>query len=347
MLARTPARVDWAERVVDTGDGTLVRMPAATEVLDDDALVHALDPECVPALLRLPPVDLADDALAIRAAVHEVFDDMDLPEPPSDVHIEVLPPSGSRPGLRVYVPKVRRHRDAGLMWLHGGGLIAGSAAYDDFACARMAIDHGVPVVSVDYRLAPEHPFPHGLDDCFAGMTWLLEQTDLAVTPGRLVVTGGSAGGGLAIALALLARDRGVSAIGALVCAYPMLDDRPGSPSMERLTARRTWHRELNRTAWRSYVGHLVDVGVHAAPGRAEVDDLRGLPPMHLDVGTLDGFFDETVSFALRLAQADVPLELLVTPRAAHGSEHLNVDAPTSRRILRARFDARERALAQA
>ena len=320
-------------------------MPVAAEVLDDDALVNALDPECVPALLRLPAVDIADDPLLIRAAVHEVFDEMQLPEPPAGVRIEVLPAEGSRPALRIYVPDARRRADAGLMWLHGGGLIAGAARYDDFACAQLALDHGVPVVSVDYRLAPEFAFPHGLEDCFAATTWLLEEADLAVTPGRLVVTGGSAGGGLAIALALLARDRGLEAIGALVCAYPMLDDRPGSPSMERLTARRVWHRELNRVAWQSYVGHLDEVPIHAAPGRADVDDLRGLPPMHLDVGTLDGFFDETLSFALRLAQADVPLELLVTPHASHGSEHLNADAPTSRRILQARYAARERALA--
>ena len=322
-------------------------MPVAAGALDDDALVNAIDPDCVPMLLRLPAVDLADDALAIRAAVHDVFDDLELPEPPPDAHIDVLEADGSRPSMRVYVPKVRRQADAGLMWLHGGGLIAGSARYDDFACARMAIDHGVPVVSVDYRLAPEFPFPHGLEDCFAAVTWLLSQSELGVAPGRLVVTGGSAGGGLAIALTLLARDRGLNAIGGLVCAYPMLDDRPGSPSMERLTARRTWHRQLNRTAWQAYVGHLDDVPVHAAPGRADVDELRGLPPVHLDVGTLDGFFDETVSFALRLAQADVPLELLVTPHASHGSEHLNAEAATSRRILRARFDARERALAPA
>jgi len=321
-------------------------MPVAAGVLDDDALVKALDPECVPALLRLPAVDLADDPLAIRAAVHDVFDEIELPEPPPDVHIEVLPAQGSRPAVRVYVPAVRRHGDAGLMWLHGGGLIAGAARFDDFGCAAMAVDHGVPVISVDYRLAPEFVFPHGLEDCFAATTWLLDQPGLGVSPGRLVVTGGSAGGGLAIALALLARDRGLEAIGALVCAYPMLDDRPGSPSMERLTARRTWHRELNRTAWRAYVGHLDDVPIHAAPGRAAVDDLRGLPPVHLDVGTLDGFFDETVSFAMRLVQADVALQLLVTPYASHGSELLNVEAPTSRRILEARFDARERALAQ-
>jgi len=321
-------------------------MQVGAGVLDDDALVKALDPECVPMLLRLPAVDLADDPLAIRAAVHDVFDELELPEPPAQVRVKVMDTDGSRPAMRVYVPSRRRQADAGLMWLHGGGLIAGSARYDDFACARMAIDHGVPVVSVDYRLAPEFPFPHGLEDCFAALTWMLDQSELAIGPGRLVVTGGSAGGGLAIALALLARDRGVDAIGGLVCAYPMLDDRPGSPSMERLTARRTWHRDLNRTAWQSYLGHLDDVPIYAAPARADVEDLRGLPPVHLDVGTLDGFFDESVAFALRLAQADVPLELLVTPRASHGSEHLNVEAATSRRILRARFDARERMLAR-
>ena len=171
MRGPTPARADLAERAAARGDGTLVRMTVAAGVLDDDALVNALDPECVPMLLRLPAVDLADDALAIRAAVHEVFDELELPEPPPEVRIDVLDALGSRPAMRVYMPGERRRDDAALMWLHGGGLIAGSARYDDFACARMAIDHGVPVVSVDYRLAPEFPFPSGLEDCFSAMTW--------------------------------------------------------------------------------------------------------------------------------------------------------------------------------
>lgn len=319
-------------------------MADAEDVIDDDALVNRLDPDCVPALLRLPAVDLADDPLAIRAAVHDVFDELELPGPPPGVQVDVVPAEGSLPELRVYLPEVRRHDVAGLMWVHGGGLIAGGARYDDFACGRMALDHGVPVVSVDYRLAPEFPYPAALDDCFAATQWVMAARELGVAPGRLVVTGGSAGGGLAIALAMLARDRGLEAIGGLVCAYPMLDDRPGSPSMERLTARRTWHRGVNQVAWRSYLGDLTDVPLLAAPGRAETEQLRGLPPVHLDVGTLDGFLDETVSFALRLAEADVPVELMVTPHASHGSEHLNASAPTSRRILQARYDARERAL---
>jgi acetyl esterase/lipase len=285
-----------------------------------------------------------DDAVEIRAAVHAVFDAIEIPDLPPTVRLESRARDGDVPPLRIYHPAQRRHRGAALMWIHGGGLIAGAAHYDDLACARMADDHGVPVVSVDYRLAPEWPYPCALEDCFAATTSILRDDDVAVEPGRLVVAGGSAGGGLAIALGLLARDRDLEAIGALVCAYPMLDDRPGSPSMERMTARRTWHRGSNRVAWAAYLGDSADVPIYAAPGRAEVQDLRGLPPVHVDVGTLDGFFDEDLAFAERLARADVPVDLVVTPAASHGSEHLNPDAPTSRRILAARRAARERAL---
>jgi acetyl esterase/lipase len=313
--------------------------------LDDDALLAALDPECVPALLRLAPVDVADDPLAIRQAVHAVFDAIELPPLPDGVAIEERPRDGDVPPVRIYRPDALRHPGAGLLWIHGGGLIAGSARYDDLACARMAADHGVPVLSVDYRLAPEWPYPNALEDCFAATGWVLGAGRVGVEPGRLVVTGGSAGGGLAVALALLARDRGVDGIGALVVAYPMLDDRDGSPSMQRLSARRTWHRDVNGVAWRAYLGGRADVPIYAAPGRAGVEQLRGLPPVHLDVGSLDGFLDEDLAFACRLAKADVAVELVVTPGAAHGSEHLNADAPTSRRILAARRAARERALA--
>jgi acetyl esterase/lipase len=317
----------------------------AAPPFDDDALLAALDPDCVPALLRVPPVHAGDDAVAIRAAIHAVFDDIEVPPLPADVRIEARARAGDVPPLRVYRPANQRHPGAALLWIHGGGLIAGSVLYDDLGCALMAADHGVPVVSVDYRLAPEYPYPHAVEDCFAALTAVLADPGIPVEPRRLVVTGGSAGGGLAIALALFARDCGVDAIRSVVCAYPMLDDRPGQASMERLTARRTWHRDLNRVAWAAYVGHLSEVPIYAAPGRADVDDLRGLPPVYLDVGTLDGFLDEDLAFAERLVRADVAVELVVTPAASHGSEHLDADAPTSRRILAARRAARERALA--
>ena len=320
---------------------------AGVVALDDDALLAALDPDCVPGLLRLGTVDATPDAVSLRREVHRIFDGIEVPPLPEDVARSVRPRDGDIPVLHIFTPARRRHERAGLLWIHGGGLIAGTAGYDDLGCALLAADHGVPVVSVDYRLAPEAPYPGALEDCFAAMTWALRDSDLGIEPGRLVVTGGSAGGGLAIALALLARDRGVEGIGAVVAAYPMLDDRPGRASMDRMTTRRSWNRETNAVAWRAYLGDRADVPIYAAPGRADVDDLRGLPPMHIDVGSLDGFLDEDVDFAARLAKAGVEVDLVVTPGASHGSEHLNVEAATSRRILAARRAARERALAGA
>src|SRR5207245_2328759 len=113
------------------------------------------------------------DAVAIREAVHTVFDAIEVPPPPPTVALETRPRHDDVPPLRIYQPAQRRHPGAGLLWIHGGGFIAGSARYDDLHCARMVEEHGVPVVSVDYRLAPECPYPHALEDCFAASTWML------------------------------------------------------------------------------------------------------------------------------------------------------------------------------
>jgi acetyl esterase/lipase len=310
--------------------------------LDDDAYLAALDPGCVTPLLAIPPLEPSEDPVEMRRLTHAVADAIPLPEPPEGVVLETLDAGGDVPPLRVHRPTGRRREGAGLLWIHGGGLIAGAARYDDPLCARMAADHGCPVVAVDYRLAPEAPYPAALEDCLAAVRWATSDPSVGVEPGRLVVVGASAGGGLALGLAMLVRDRGLAPLAGLVCAYPMLDDRCDTPSMHRLTARRTWHRQANQIAWRSYLDGRDKVPAYAAPARADVDELRGLPPVHLDVGTLDAFLDENLDFAARLARADVAVELVVTPAAGHGSEYLNPLAPTSRRIL----SARRRAIAR-
>ncbi|MHB8451657.1 MAG: alpha/beta hydrolase fold domain-containing protein [Mycobacteriales bacterium] len=161
------------------------------------------------------------------------------------------------------------------------------------------------------------------------------------SPGQLVVSGASAGGTLAAALGLLARDRGVRGIAGFVLFYPMLDDRPGRPEMERATMTRTWNRGANRLAWQAYLGERTEVPFYAAPSRATVSQLRGLPPVYLDVGGLDPFLGENLDFARDLSLADVPVELVFTPGAFHASELLAPQAPTSRRIAAARYHARE------
>src|SRR5262249_29652588 len=153
-------------------------------------------------------------------------------------------------------------------------------------------------------------FPGPLEDCYAGLTWLFDNADaLGVDSDRIGIRGASAGGGLAAALALLARDRGALSIAFLLLESPMLDDRQTTPSIQPDDLL-VWTREANSFAWGSYLGELVgtpDVPAYAAPARA--DDLSGLPPTLISVGTADGFYDEDVDFARRLSEAGVPTEL--------------------------------------
>lgn len=212
---------------------------------------------------------------------------------------------------------VRMHRPAGnaevapaLLWIHGGGYVLGSAKQDDALCRRFSRELGVTVASVEYRLAPEHPYPAALDDCYSALTWL---TGLpSVDPARVAIGGASAGGGLAAALALLARDRGEVKPALQLLAYPMLDDR--SATGPKNLNYRLWSPSSNRFGWASYLGG-TDPRV-AVPARR--DDLSGLPPAWIGVGTHDLFHDEDLAYAERLNNAGVPCHVEVVPGAFHG-----------------------------
>jgi acetyl esterase/lipase len=188
-----------------------------------------------------------------------------------------------------------------------------------------------------------------LHDCYAALAWLHGHAgDLGVDPARIAVGGLSAGGGLAAAVALLARDRGEVPLCFQWLVYPMLDDRGATPSSHEITDPDVWNRDANDRAWQAYLGDLAgagDVPVLAAPARASVEELRGLPPAYVDVGELDLFRDEDIAYAQRLLQAGVPTELHVTPGAFHASEMYGPDADSSRRIERARIEALRRFLA--
>ncbi len=316
--------------------------------------INRIDPELVAAIMSPAAIDIdfshgVDVLRNLMADMRERF-----PQPPvEDVKSRDVFVAGYLEGdpevvVRVYEPDVRL-TEAPLYWIHGGGMVAGSYEGDDFQSKNFASKFGSVVVSVEYRLAPEHPYPAPLHDCYAGLRWLhAEAAALGCNPERIVVAGASAGGGLAAGITLLARDRGDIPIAAQILIYPMIDDRDATASTHEITFPKVWHREANRFGWKSYLGDLdggAEVPLYAAPARATVDDLRGLPPAYIDVGELDPFRDEDITYAQKLLAAGVPCDLLVTAGAFHGSEGYNPAAPTSRRIARARMDALGRALA--
>lgn len=217
-----------------------------------------------------------------------------------------------------------------LFWMHGGGYVIGNRSMDDIRTLAWATSLGCVVASVEYRLAPEHPYPAPLEDCYDGLRWVHAHADeLGIDPGRIGIGGISAGGGLAAALALLARDRGELPVAFQLLDSPMIDDRQITPSSrgDWLTV---WNRESNEFGWRSYLGDLY--GTHAVPAHAaaaRADQLVDLPPTLVVVGSADGFRDEDIWYATRLLQAGVPTELHVYPGAPHGFTMF--DVPLARR----------------
>jgi acetyl esterase/lipase len=252
----------------------------------------------------------------------------------SDAEVITL---GSGVGIRLFRPD---HEPAGvtepapaLLWIHGGGYVIGTAEMDDRVCARFSKRLGITVASVQYRLAPEHPYPAALQDCYAALAWLAGLP--GVDPERVAIGGASAGGGLAAALALWARDcsssqgspdRAVRPAFQLL-VYPMLDDRSSTttdPPNYRL-----WSPRANRFGWTAYLG---DADPRAAvPARR--DDLSGLPPAWIGVGTNDLFHDEDQGYAERLQAAGVPCDVQVVPGAFHGFDLWSSKSPVSQRFF--------------
>jgi acetyl esterase/lipase len=220
-------------------------------------------------------------------------------------------------GLRVYRPDTLTFPAAGLVWIHGGGMVIGSARQDERFVSAVARDLGIVIASVDYRLAPMHPFPAPLDDCYTALQWLHDQPD--VDPARIAVGGASAGGGLAASLAQLAHDRGRLPIAFQLLIYPMLDDR--SAVRPEVDGRhfRLWTQTSNYFGWRAYLGQEPGsdaVTAPAAPARRA--SLAGLPPAWIGVGTNDLFHDEDLEYAARLTAAGVTCTVEVVDGAFHG-----------------------------
>ena len=310
-----------------------------------------VDAEYREALEAMPPggLDLADIAAA-RAGAAARRAQMPVAELPDTVAIEdrYVPGLDGAPDVmvRLYRPASLPASAPALYWIHGGGMVLGDVAMSDPYCADVAERLNVLVASVEYRLAPEHPFPAPLDDCYAGLAWFASAAaELGVDRSRIAIGGGSAGAGLAAGLALMARDRGAVDVCFQLLVYPMLDDRNTTPSSHAVTEPRVWNRGSNLAGWDAYLAGQAgaeDVSPYAAPARAT--DLAGLPPAYIAVGTLDLFVDEDIAYTQALSAAGVPVELHVYPGAFHGSPSLVPGAALSQRWAADELAALDRAL---
>jgi acetyl esterase/lipase len=230
-----------------------------------------------------------------------------------------------------------------LLWIHGGGFELGSAALDAGKCRWIVDRVGCAVAAVDYRLAPEHPFPAGLDDCLATLRWLHNEGDtLALDSSAIAIGGESAGGGLAASLALRARNESIP-VAFQMLLNACLDHRCATGSMNRATEPRSFWQGRALASWRSYLGDgFPDPPAYATAILAS--DLSGLPPTYLMVGSLDAMRDEVVTYARRLRHAGIAVEIDIHPGAWHGFDTIVPDANVSRRARDVYLAALRRAL---
>ncbi|CAN5462865.1 alpha/beta hydrolase [soil metagenome] len=283
-------------------------------------VTYAFDPELVPTIDMLP--EQTSEVISVeesRRQINELFSALIGEIDRSGVHFAEEHEAGVP--LRIFTPDVRKTRGA-IYDIHGGGFTVGTAAMNDAANTAMARELGAVVVSVDYRLAPENPFPAPLDDCYTGLVWVAENAQrLGIDADAIAIHGISAGGGLCAALALLARDRGGPAITFQYLGVPELDDRLTTTSMRSFTDTPLWNLPSAERSWDAYLGAGVRGGAgvspYAAPARAT--DLAGLPPAYISAMHFDPLRDEDIAYAQALLAAGVTVELHLFPGTFHGS----------------------------
>ncbi len=226
-----------------------------------------------------------------------------------------------------------------LYSIHGGGMVLGNRFFGLDGLIDDVLRFGAVGISVEYRLAPENPAPAAVEDCYAGLLWTVAHADeLGIDPSRIVVTGASAGGGLAAGVALLARDRNGPAIAGQLLACPMLDDRNESVSTRQYDGIGAWDRNNNDTGWDALLGPARGTDAaspYAVPAR--MTDLSGLPPAYLDVGAAEIFRDETTEYALRIWATGGQAELHVWAGGYHGFAGFSPDAEVSRSAVATRL----------
>ncbi len=295
-----------------------------------------MDPELAAASVLMERPDISDHvaarelALALRESSSSAEE-----ETAGRVNVEdrvITTPEGSNLPLRIYSPVGAAKLRPGVLFFHGGAFVLGDLESEHPRCLRYAADGGCVVVSVDYRLAPENPFPAGVEDCYTALAWIAEHgVELNIDTARIAVAGSSAGGGLAAAVAIMARDRGGPSIAMQVLIYPVLDDRMVTASMRGFSDTPIWDNRNNQAMWTQYLGNSLPASSYAAPAREL--NLADLPNAYILSAELDPLRDEAIQFALRLLQANVSVELHQVAGAYHGFDQQVADAAISRRAL--------------
>jgi acetyl esterase len=288
---------------------------------------YPFDPELAAAVHMLPRADCSDlEGARAEIAVGITAASADVDTTGVDVTELVAPGPEGAPDvvLRSYRPQGVEGLLPVIYDIHGGGFILGTAEFDHGTNVTLARELGAAVFSVEYRLAPEHPYPAGLEDAYAGLVHVARNAaGLGVDPARIALFGQSAGSGLAAGLALLARDRGGPAIAFQYLGIPELDDRLDTPSVRAFTDTPLWNRPNAVISWDAYLGAGVPgsagVPVSAAPARATAEQLAGLPPAYISVMEFDPLRDEGIDYARALVAGGVSVELHLFPGTFHGS----------------------------
>lgn len=311
-------------------------------------MTYAYDPELAAIISVLPELDITDIPAA-RAEMLVMREQLPPFEAPDSITIQKRtvpgPPGDPDVEVAIFRPVALAPNAPALYWMHGGGFVLGDVDGDMVAPSQFAAELGAIVVSVEYRLAPEHPFPAPVEDCYAGLVWMSKHAgELGFDPRKLAIGGLSAGGGLAAALTLMARDRGGPSLCFQLLDIPDLDDWLSTPSMKQFADTPIWNHRNAVLSWEAYLGpDCGETSPYAAPARAT--DLSGLPPAYVITCEFDPLRDEGIEYAQRLIQVGVATELHHYPGTFHGSSGIGVGTAIAARMVNDRLAALERAFA--
>ncbi|TCK24616.1 alpha/beta hydrolase [Pseudonocardia endophytica] len=288
-------------------------------------LPPTITPDMIPQLREATPFSVTPDEMLRQAGI-------------SRTDFRFPGHEGASLEASVLTREGRSGSGPGVLYVHGGGMISGDRWVGLPHVVPWVLDLDATVVTIEYRLAPEYPDPHPVEDCYGALVWATENAAaLGIDPDRLIIAGPSAGGGLAAGAALLARDRGGPALAGQALLYPMLDDRDATVSTTQIDGVGVWDRTSNITGWSALLGDrrgTDDVSIYAAPARAV--DLAGLPPTFIDCGTAEVFRDEDVAYASALWAAGVQAELHVWPGGFHGCDLMAPQAAITQAMYAAR-----------